>query len=204
MATDDLTSIFQESHLAEDRLQDRWDRILAAVYDDVRLLARRYLRGELRGVTLQTTVLAHDAIERVVLRSNTSFKSRAHFYGAISAAIRRSLIDYARTRHATRRGAGRRAVSLDAAQAVLPIATGVRGHDGMLDVLAVEELLIKLESLAPQQAKLVELRYYAGFSVEEAAEALGISITTVERQWRLARAWLLRHLADDSQAGVAL
>jgi RNA polymerase sigma factor (TIGR02999 family) len=202
MKADNLTQILQLDGFATDARQDRWDRILSAVYEDVRVLARRHLRGERRRGTLQTTLLAHDAIERVVLRGSARFSSRHHFYAAISSAIRRSLVDYARSRRAVRRGGGRPVLSLEGAGAALlePADLRIR-QDRTLDVLAVEDALEKLSALAPHQAKLVELRYFAGLNIATVAAVMGTSRSSVERQWRLARAWLLRELSGDKETG---
>jgi RNA polymerase sigma factor (TIGR02999 family) len=164
------------------------DELMPLVYDELRQLADRYLAGERRGATLQPTALVHEAYLRLIGSDGAGWENRAHFFGAAARAIRRILIDQARARHAARRG-GDRPLRLDTdAPIVRPGPT--------LDVLALDEALEKLTSIDPQKARVVELRFFAGLSVDETAAALGVSASTVARDWVFARTWLHRAMSE--------
>jgi RNA polymerase sigma factor (TIGR02999 family) len=165
------------------------DRLLRAVYDELRRLAHARRRHERPDHTLNTTALVHEAYLKLLGPAHRDYDSRAHFFAAAARAMRQVLVDYARARHRTRRGGGRAAIPLDA----LPAEPADPGF--LTDVLAAEVLdldaaLDRLAALDARQARLVECRYFGGLSVEETAEALGISERTVKREWRSARAWL--------------
>lgn len=138
--------------------------------------------GQNPGHTLQTTALIHEAYLRMAADSGKDWRDRAHFFAVAATAMRHILIDHARSRRAAKRGAGSRHVTLDADAAV---SAGNIEH-----FLAVDEALNALVKLHPRQAKVVELRYFGGLSVEETAEVLKISVETVMRDWRTAKAWL--------------
>lgn len=160
------------------------DRLIPVVYEELRALAGSYLRGERADHTLQTTGLVHEAYLRLVDQRRTNWQNRHHFFGIAAQAMRRILVDHARRRRSARRDAAR-AVPLDEARiAVDP--------DG--DILGVDEALHRLADLDERQARIVELRYFAGLTIEETAGALGISPATVKREWLSARAWLQREL----------
>ena len=167
-------------------------RLLPAIYEELRRQARRALRRE-RGDaehTLQTTALVHEAYLRLVDQRRVEWQNRAHFFGIAAQMMRRILVDHARSRRAQKRGAGARAVTLDEATA--------RAHDtsaGGVDILALHDALEELERLDAIQARIVELRYFTGLTIEETAEAIGVSPATVKREWAIARAWLRRELA---------
>jgi len=167
---------------------DAMDRLLPVVYEELRRLAARYLKGERPGHTLQPTALAHEAYLRLVGQRESSWQGRSHFLGVAARAMRSVLVDHARRRKAIKRGGGQAPVPLDATLIVagsLPVAFD--DLDRALDDLA---------KLSERQARVVELRYFAGLTIEETAEVLGISPVTVKRDWALARAWLYRELSE--------
>jgi RNA polymerase sigma factor (TIGR02999 family) len=165
------------------------DRLIRAVYSELRQLARTQRRHERHHLTLNTTALVHEAYFKLLGPSRPGFDDRAHFFAAAARAMRQVLVDHARTRMRRKRGGGQSPVSLD----VLP--PEVLPADGLSDeraaeVLDLDEALGRLADLDPRQAQIVECRYFGGLSVEETAEALEISESTVKREWRTARAWL--------------
>ena len=166
--------------------------LLPLVYDEMRRLAGSYLRNEGAGHTLQPTALAHEAYLRLLDQRQVSWQNRAHFMGLAAQAMRRILVDHARRRDAQKRGGGAVRVTLDdadaageAISAALPLDVPAEDLDQALDRLA---------ALDERQARVVELRFFTGLSIEEAAEALSVSPATVKRDWTLARAWLHREL----------
>ena len=161
--------------------------LLPAVYAELHRQAERYMRGQPAGHTLQTTALVHEAYLRLVDQSDTEWRSRAHFFGVAAKAMRSILVDHARARHAAKRGAG-------AAQVTLSEVAGTDPAPDM-DVLELDDALRRLAEIDPDKARLVELRYFGGLSIEEAAEVLEISPATLKRHWNTARAWLRRELA---------
>ena len=162
------------------------DRLTPLVYDELRRQAARYLRRERPGHTLQTTALINEAYLRLIDAGGVRWQSRAHFFAIAASLMRRVLVEHARRRDADKRGGSQVRVELDEASAV----TG--GTD--VDLLAVDEALDRLAAIDPQQARVVELRFFGGLSVEEAAAALGVSPKTVKRDWSVARAWLRREI----------
>jgi RNA polymerase sigma factor (TIGR02999 family) len=173
---------------------------LAVIYDELRALASAYLHNERTGHTLQTTALVHEAWLRLNGRGGRCFENRAHFFRAAALAMRRVLLHHAEQRRTAKRGGIRNE------RVELPLAVCSTGGAGSLDLLALDEALRRLAVEDPRKAKLVELRYFAGCTIDETAEALGISTATVEREWRFARAWLWAELAphdaNDDGAGV--
>jgi RNA polymerase sigma factor (TIGR02999 family) len=161
---------------------------LPGIYDDLRALAGAYMRGEREGHTLQPTALVHEAYLRVQQQGGFALKNSGHLRALVTQAMRRVLVDHARARKAAKRGGGEEPVT---------VQTSLIGSGGehVVDVLAVEEALAKLERLNVQQARIVELRFFGGLTNREVSETLGISETTVEDHWRFARAWLSRELA---------
>jgi len=168
------------------------DALVPAVYDALRAQAARALRREAEGHTLSTTALVHEAYLRLVDQARVRVESRAHFYGVAARVMRQILVDHARARGAAKRGGqagdARHLVTLGDADA----ATG----EPAADVLAVHEALDRLAALDPEQARLVELRYFAGLTIAETAEALGVSPATANRKWAVASTWLRRELED--------
>jgi len=183
---DDVTQILSaiehgESGAAED--------LLPIVYGELRRLAAQRMSREQPDQTLQPTALVHEAYLRLVdVEKAQHWRSRGHFFGAAAEAMRRILIERARQRDAKKYGGGRQRVELDAAGA----AATPRPLD---DVLALDEALERLEKTDAVSAKLVNLRYFAGLSMPQAAEALGLSLRTAERTWLYARTWLLRAMS---------
>jgi RNA polymerase sigma factor (TIGR02999 family) len=174
-------------HAAETGEAGAADRLMAAVYDELRGLARMRLSAEHDNRTLQPTALVHEAWLRLGGDQPPPWHSRAHFFSAAAEAMRRILIDRARQRHRLRRGGGARPVTLTD-----DVALTIDAEAGNL--LAVDEALARLAVLAPEQAELVKLRYYAGLAPAEAARVLGISESTGRRWWQFARAWLFREI----------
>jgi RNA polymerase sigma-70 factor, ECF subfamily len=178
------------------------------VYQELRSLAQRHLRRERSNHTIQRTALVHEAFVRLVNQQSVDWQNRAHFFALASNLMRRILVDHARARLASKRGGGAAAVSLDEIMAPLDAddASGT-GHasnipepqhiDGETDedVAAIDAALTKLAALDARQARVVEMRYFGGLTIEETAQALEISDATVKREWTLARAWLKRELS---------
>jgi len=164
------------------------DALMPLVADELRLVAKEHLRHERRAITLQPTALVSECYLRLIDRERVDWKSRAHFFAFAARTMRRILVDYARKRHAARRGGDEEAITLD---------TQVAGSDGVrsVEILALDAALDHLARLDARQCKMVELRFFAGLTVRETAEALGISEITVQRDWSSARAWLVSRLA---------
>jgi RNA polymerase sigma factor (TIGR02999 family) len=161
-------------------------RLAEQVYPELRLIARRYLRNEQHANTLQTTALVHEVYLRLVDVKKVDWQERAQFFAIAAQAMRRILVDAARSRGAHKRGGLAAKVSFD--------ETAVLTRAPDRSILAVDEALTAFSQVAPRQAKVVELRYFGGLTEEEIVAALGISLRTVRRDWDLARAWLSREL----------
>ena len=167
------------------------DAVLPQVYDELRDLARRKLRGERPDHTLDTTALVHEAYEKLVQQDRMTWKNRAHFMGVAALSMRRILINYAHKRNAQKRGGGE------------PVATF---EDGMAprdvhaeELIDLDDALKRLEQLHERQAKVVTYRFFGGLTQKEIAEVLDVSVPTVRRDWRLARAWLSREMTPPSR-----
>ena len=160
------------------------------VYDELHRVARRHLRGESPGHALHATALVHEVYLRLVDVDRMTFTSRAHFFGVAATMMRQIVVDYARRQRTDKRGGGVTAISLDEA---LPAA-----YTSSVDVLALDEALDALAAIDARQCRVVELRFFAGLTIDEAATALGISPATVEREWALAKAWLYRQLSSQA------
>jgi RNA polymerase sigma factor (TIGR02999 family) len=165
------------------------DQLLPLVNDELRQLARRYMRRESPGHTLQTSALVNEAYLRLIDQKQVQWQNRAHFFGIAAQLMRRILIDHARKAQYAKRGGGAVKVSLDEAAAV----TEARAAE----LLAVDEALEKLTAMDARKGRIVELRFFGGLTEEETAEVLGISSPTVQREWRAAKAWLRRMLMDE-------
>jgi RNA polymerase sigma-70 factor (ECF subfamily) len=163
------------------------DSLMPLVYDELRKLARHYLSGERRAHTLESKALVHEAFLRLVDQRDVEWKNRAHFFGIAAQIMRRILVDHARRRHAAKRDAA--VCRLSVAEGVLPL------EEREPEILALDEALTKLTALDPRQGRIVELRFFAGLTVEEAAEVAGTSTATVKREWRTAKLWLRREMA---------
>jgi RNA polymerase sigma factor (TIGR02999 family) len=164
------------------------NEILPLIYDELRRLARYHLRQQRPNHTLQTTALVHEAYLRLARERSVVVENRTHFLGVAGQLMRWILVDYERKRRAGKRGAGTPNLSLDES-----IASGLPGAP-QFDLLALDSALDKLAKMDEQQSRIIELRYFAGFSIEDTAEFLGISPATVKRSWSSARAWLLREM----------
>ncbi|MET0656884.1 MAG: sigma-70 family RNA polymerase sigma factor [Steroidobacteraceae bacterium] len=176
------------------------------LYDELRELAQRHLRRERAGHTMQKTALVHEAFVRLVAQQGVDWQSRAHFFALASKLMRRILVDYARARSANKRGGGAAVLSLDemnepgesgersAMESTTPTALQHLDSHTREDLSAIDAALQRLEQIDPRQAQIVEMRYFGGLTIEQTAEAAGVSDATVKREWTLARAWLKREL----------
>lgn len=165
--------------------------LLPLVYHELRNLARAHLARAPSGNTLQPTALVHEAYLRLIGSADPGWNGRGHFFGAAAQAMRQILVDQARRKAADKRGGGQRRVGLDEAE--LPIAPPSD------DLLALDEALRELEQADPRKGRIVALRYFAGLTAAETAEALGLSVPTVDREWRFARSLLHARLARPAQ-----
>jgi RNA polymerase sigma factor (TIGR02999 family) len=197
VSSDDTTALLAAWSAGD---ADAGDRLAERLYPELRRLAARRLREAGRDLTLQPTELVHEAYLRLVDQTRTRWQSRAHFFAIASRTLRRVLANHARDRGRLKRGGGAHLVALDG-ELPLEIAQAPASPLTEVDVLALEEALAVLEQVDPESARLVELRFYGGLSVEETAEVLGVSRTAVIRGWRSARAWLKSWL--DGTAAVA-
>lgn len=170
------------------------DQLYRAVYGDLRRLAHRYMHRENPGHTLQTTALVNEAYLRLAHSKDMDWKDRAHFFAVSASIMRRILIDEARARRAERRGGAAQQITLDELVEIPQAPTQ--------DLLALDEALDKLTRFDERKGKVVELRYFGGLSVEETAAVLKVSQDTVLRDWRLAKAWLLRELHEGNSRAV--
>jgi RNA polymerase sigma-70 factor, ECF subfamily len=174
----------------------------ALMYEELRQLAQRHLRRERSDHTIQKTALVNEAFVRLVGQQSVDWQSRAHFIGLASKLMRRVLVDYARARLADKRGGGAGVLSLDemaapeADEAPDTTPTALQHLDAHTqeEVSAIDQALQRLEQIDARQAQIVEMRYFGGLTVEQTAQAIGISEATVKREWTLARAWLRREL----------
>ena len=171
------------------------DAVAPLVYDELRRQAELALRREGDGHTLQTTGLAHEAWLRLDAQRDMHWDNRSQFFAVAAQIMRRILVDHARRRHALKRGAAPTQVTLDAVDREHERHGATpRSSVDPVDLLALDDALARLAAFDPQKARLVELRYFAGLSMPEAAEALGVSLATVGREWAIARMWLRREL----------
>ncbi len=161
-------------------------KLMPAVYDELRRLARHYLRHERPGQSLQATALVNEAYLRLKKDKRQPWQNRTHFVAIAATSMRQILVERARARNAIKRGGSQVRITLDEAIAAR--------HEQSIDLLALDEALTRLAEFDPEQARIVELRFFGGLSIEEAAEAMGISPATVKRGWSLSKAWLKREL----------
>ena len=161
--------------------------LVPLVYDELRRLARRYMRQEPPDHTLQATALVHEAYLKLVEQREIAWQNRAHFFGVAAQLMRRILVDHARARLAQKRGGSRQKISLDVAVAFSP--------DQSEQFLALNEALDRLSQLDARQGRIVELKFFGGLTDEEVAEVLRMSSRTVKRDWSVARAWLFREIS---------
>jgi RNA polymerase sigma factor (TIGR02999 family) len=164
------------------------EALIPLVYDELRRLARRYLRRERPDHTLQSAALVNEAYLRLIRQDQPQWQNRAHFFGVAAQLMRHILVDHARNRAAAKRGAGAPRLTLDP-DVALPQTRDV-------DLVALDDALNQLAALDPQQSRLVELRFFGGLSIEETSVVLGVSPATVKREWATARAWLQREMRN--------
>jgi RNA polymerase sigma factor (TIGR02999 family) len=180
----DVTQLLKSwSHGNREALAD----LLPLVYDELRRLASSYMRFESPGHTLQATALVHEAYMKLINQREVTWQSRSHFFGIAAQMIRRILVDHIRATRAQKRGSGFAALSLDEALGV--------SEKKNWEIIALDDALKTLAKVDPQQARIVELRFFAGLSIEETASIVGISPATVKRDWVTAKAWLFRELS---------
>jgi RNA polymerase sigma factor (TIGR02999 family) len=168
--------------------QEALNRLMPLVYDELHRLASRYLRHERVGHTLQTTALVHEAYLKLVDQKKANWHNRVQFFAAAAKVMRHVLVDYARSRKAAKRGGDYCRLSLDEA--------AISSQDKDADLLVLNEALDNLAAIDPQQSRVVELRVFGGLTVEDTAEALGISARTVKREWSMAKAWLHQQIKN--------
>jgi RNA polymerase sigma-70 factor, ECF subfamily len=180
--------ITQLLHAWSEGDQSALERLTPIVYNELRRLARRYMRNERPGHSLQTTDLVNEGYMRLVDYKRIQWQDRAHFFAISSQLLRRILVEHAR-RHNLKRGAGMQHISLEEAAVV--------GHSRSANLVALDEAMKKLSELDPRKEQVVEMRFFGGLSVEETAAVLKVSAVTVMRDWNTAKAWLYRELTRD-------
>jgi RNA polymerase sigma factor (TIGR02999 family) len=186
---DRITALIREARGGN---RTRVGALVEAMYPELHRVAAAYMRRERPGQTIQATGLVHEAYLRLVHERNVSWQNRAHFCAIAANAMRQILVERARARGAAKRGGGAERVTL------VEGVTAAPDSADDVDVLALHEALERLAQIDPERAHLVEIRYFGGLTIEEAAEALGVSPATVKRSWALARAWLHRELGRTS------
>jgi RNA polymerase sigma factor (TIGR02999 family) len=183
-AAPNITELLEEFSTGKEQALEN---LLPVVYKELRRQAASYLRRERQNHTLQPTALVNEAYIRLVDQRNVRWQNRAHFFGVAAQAMRRIVIDHARTRQRIKRGGVQHAVTLDEGM----LAAEARS----IDVLALDEVLTRLATIDARQARVVELRFFGGLSVEETADVMSISPATVKREWSMAKAWLHNELS---------
>jgi RNA polymerase sigma factor (TIGR02999 family) len=187
----DVTKLLERLSSGDSRAVDA---LLPLIYDQLRALAGSFLRRESPGHTLQTTALVHEAYLKLVNQSQARFTGRAHFFAIAAQAMRRILVNHARDANRLKRGGGRDRITLDESGIIAPTP-----DDLGPDLVALDIALTKLATLDDRKARTVEMRFFAGMSVDDTAQALGVAPATVKRDWDFARAWLFRELSDGAQ-----
>lgn len=186
----------QITHILQDPASsalDRAEHLLPLVYEELRRLARARMAREGEGQTIQATALVHEAFLRIVGESDPGWNGRGHFFGAAALAMRRILVEQARRKRRHKHGGAHARVDFDEAFAVV--------EPPAMDVQAVDDAVRKLEAEDPRKGSIVNLRYFAGLTAEETAQALGVSLGTVEREWRFIKAWLREELDETGEPG---
>jgi RNA polymerase sigma factor (TIGR02999 family) len=166
--------------------QSAVDELMPLVYNELRRLAKSYLRRERNVFTLQPTALVHEAYLRLIGQQNMSWQNRAQFFGLAAKLMRNILVDHARQRQAAKRGGAQYRLTLGEADRL--------GNEPDLDLVALDDALKALAAIKPQHSQVVEFRFFGGLTIEETAEVMGVSHATVEREWSFARAWLRREM----------
>ncbi|TWT75877.1 RNA polymerase sigma factor [Posidoniimonas polymericola] len=184
--SDQITAVLQALGSGD---QKEIDRLMPLVYDEMREIASRYMSRQPSGHTLRSTALVNEAYLKLCSGADANWQGRSHFFAAGAQAMRRILVDHARSKQRDKRGGGLQRVELD---------DDLLGREQKQeDILALNEAITKLQDLDPRQASIVELRFFGGMTVQQVAEALGVSKRTVELEWKMARAWLRRELAAE-------
>lgn len=189
MSEGNVTQILMQASHGDQRAADL---LLPIVYDQLRALAGSFLRQERAGHTLQTTALVHEAYLKLVDQTQAQYHSRAHFYAVAAQAMRRILVNHARDAKRLKRGGGQKRVDLDLAPGVL--------DEAPVDFDALDQSLHRLAQLDDRKARTVEMRFFAGMSIEDTASALNVAPATVKRDWDFARAWLHRDMSTRSDS----
>jgi RNA polymerase sigma factor (TIGR02999 family) len=182
----EITVILERIQRGEEQAADR---LLPLVYDELRRLAAARMAHEAPGVTLQPTALVHEAYLRLASEPATRWENRSHFMAVAARAMRRILVDHARKHRAAKRGSGAARLTID------HLDRPAVGPDDVVDLVTLDDALSRLASIDPRQARIVELRFFGGLSVDDTAAILSASTRTVKRDWQLARAWLKREMA---------
>ena len=182
MGGSDQTGITQLLIAWGDGEREALDQLVPLVYDDLRRLAAGYMGRETPGHALQPTALVHEAYLRLIDQSRVNWQNRAHFFGVAAQIMRRLLVDHARKHNAEKRGQDFQKLSLD--------ENIDRAVERSAELIALDDALKTLATFDEQKARMVELRYFGGLSIEETADVLGVTPTTIKRHWRLAKAWL--------------
>lgn len=185
----DSREVTQLLHAVEAGRPDAWDRLLPVVYDELKKLAGGQLRRERSGHTMQPTALVHECFMRLAGEEGPHWESRTHFFGAAANVMRRVLVDHARARLAQKRGGALERTHREDLDDAL-----VSFEERSTDLLALDEALTRLSSIDAEQSRIVELRFFGGLSTDETASFLNISPSSVDRAWRVARAWLMREI----------
>lgn len=190
-STHEITRLLEAWGLGDSRALER---LTPLVYNELHRLAHRYMAGEQAGQTLQTTALVHEVYLRLIDVKNVDWQNRSHFYGLCARLMRRILIDFARSRNYQKRGGQFPHIELEEAATVSMVVGS--------ELLAVDEALKQLALIDARKSEVVELRFFGGLTVEETAAALHVSLETVMRDWKLAKAWLLRELSHEASHGA--
>jgi RNA polymerase sigma factor (TIGR02999 family) len=196
LETADITGLLKAWSGGDDRALDR---LMPLVYSQLRTQARRHMRAERSGVTLQSTALVHEVFLRLTKAQDVDWHDRVHFFALSAQMMRRILVDAARARASIKRGGG--AVRADHSSAIDLDQIAIAASDAASSLCALDDALDSLARIDPRRARVVELRFFGGLTVEETAGVLQVSEQTVMRDWRLARAWLARELRGERPAG---
>ena len=184
----DVTLVLKQLQAGD---KSAYERLLSVVYDELRSLARSYIKHQNPGHTLEPTALVHEAYLKLVQQDNPNYEGRVHFFAVAAKAMRQLLIDHARKKNAAKRGEGWERITLSEIH-------NDRTQD--IDVLDLDEALTELATLDAQHASIVELRFFGGLTIEETAQELGVSTSTIEREWRAAKAWLSGRLSRNEES----
>lgn len=190
LTVNDLTGLLIEWGQGD---KDALDRLTPLVYDEIRRIAHRYVQREREGHTLQTTALINEAYLRLAGSQNVAWQNRSHFFAVTAQVMRRILIDHARRRRYVKHGGEAQRVAFDTAMNEVTAMSLGRAAE----LVALDEALDELGRLDPRKSRVVELRYFGGLNYEETAEVLDVSVMTVRRDWRAAKAWLFRRMKDE-------